>query len=82
LKNPNLTLTEASLLDLTDDELAGQPKDCDAVVSCLGHVMDFDGIFGEPRRLCTDFPAVLPRVPGAFVVFVAGTFRAPVGAGR
>ena len=29
-------------------------KDCDAVVSCLGYVMDFKGIFGEPKKLCTD----------------------------
>ena len=54
LENPNSTVTEASVLDLTDQEMAEQVKDCDAVVSCLGHVMDFKGMFGEPRKLCTD----------------------------
>ena len=27
---------------------------CDAVVSCLGHVISFKGIFGAPRKLCTE----------------------------
>ena len=52
--NPNTTTIEASVLDLTDEELMEYVKDCDAVVSCLGHVMNFKGIFGEPKKLCTD----------------------------
>jgi nucleoside-diphosphate-sugar epimerase len=54
LENPNTTTIEASVLDLTDEEVTEHVKDCDAVVSCLGHVMDFKGIFGEPKKLCTD----------------------------
>lgn len=54
LKNPNTTVIEASVLDLTDVEMAEHVKNCDAVVSCLGHVTDFKGMFGEPRKLCTD----------------------------
>jgi len=54
LNNPNTTVIEASVLVLTDEEMAGHVKDCDAVVSCLGHVIDFKGMFGEPRKLCTD----------------------------
>ena len=54
LENPNTTVTEASVLDLTDEELAEHVRDCDAVVSCLGHVMDFNGMFRDPRKLCTD----------------------------
>ena len=53
LENPNTTVIEASVLDLTDEELAEHVKGCDAVVSCLGHVMDFKGIFGDPKKLCT-----------------------------
>lgn len=53
-KNPKLTAIEASVLELTDEEMALQVKNCDAVVSCLGHNMDFKGIFGDPRKLCTD----------------------------
>ena len=54
VENPNTTTIEASVLGLTDEELTEQVKDCDAVVSCLGHVMNFKGIFGEPKKLCTD----------------------------
>jgi nucleoside-diphosphate-sugar epimerase len=54
LNHPNVTVIEATLLDLTDGEMAEHVRGCDAVVSCLGHVMDLKGIFGEPRRLCAD----------------------------
>lgn len=50
----NLTITEASLLDLSDDELAEHVKGCRAVASCLGHNLSFKGIFGPPYRLVTD----------------------------
>ena len=54
LNNPNATVIEASVLDLTDEEMANHVKNCGAVISCLGHVMDFKGMFGEPKKLCTD----------------------------
>ncbi len=54
LKNPKTVVIEAAVLDLTDQEMAEHVKGCDAVVSCLGHVMNFGGMFGEPKRLCTD----------------------------
>jgi len=41
LENPNTTAIEASVLDSTDEEMTE-------------HVMDFKGIFGEPKKLCTD----------------------------
>jgi putative NADH-flavin reductase len=50
----SLSLTEASLLDLTDDELESLVEGTNAVVSCLGHNMDFKGLWGKPRRLVTD----------------------------
>lgn len=54
LQHSNLRVKEAAILDLTDEEMAEQVKDCDAVVSCLGHTLDFKGMFGEPRKLCTE----------------------------
>ena len=54
LESPNATIIEASVLDLSDMELAAHVKGCDAVVSCLGHNLDFKGVFGNPRKLCTD----------------------------
>lgn len=55
LKNhKNLTVIQASILDLSDAEMTQHVKDCDAVVSCLGHNLTFRGMFGQPRRLVTD----------------------------
>jgi len=54
LENPNTTVIEAAILDLTNQEMAEHVRGCDAVVSCLGHGMDFRGMFGEPKKLCTD----------------------------
>ena len=54
LGNPNTTVIEASVLDLTDEQMAEHVHNCDAVVSCLGHVMDLHGMFGDPKKLCTD----------------------------
>jgi nucleoside-diphosphate-sugar epimerase len=54
LENPNITVKEATVLNLTDEEMVEQVKDCDAVVSCLGHTLDFKGMFGDPKKLCTD----------------------------
>ncbi len=54
LENSNTTVIEASVLDLTDQQMAEHARNCDAVVSCLGHVVDFKGIFGDPKKLCTD----------------------------
>lgn len=50
----NLEVITASLLDLSDADLAQHVKGCDAVASCLGHNMTFQGMFGEPRKLVTD----------------------------
>jgi len=53
-EHPNLALIHASVLDLSDRELAGHLKDCAAVASCLGHNLTLKGLFGPPRRLVTD----------------------------
>jgi nucleoside-diphosphate-sugar epimerase len=50
-----LSLTEASLLDLSDDELYEHVKGAGAVVCCLGH----GGVFSHPRRLVRDSVARL-----------------------
>lgn len=50
----NLSIIQASVLNLSDAEMARHVKDCGAVVSCLGHTMSFKGIYGQPRKLVTD----------------------------
>ena len=55
LKNhDHLSVIRASVLDLSDAEMARHVSGCDAVASCLGHNMSLKGIFGPPRRLVTD----------------------------
>ncbi len=54
LEHPNIAVIEASILDLSDQQLSDAAKGCDAVMSCLGHVISFKGIFGAPRKLCTN----------------------------
>jgi hypothetical protein len=50
----NLSVIRASVLDLSDAELAQHVNGCGAVASCLGHNMSLKGIYGHPRRLVTD----------------------------
>ena len=50
----NLTIIEASILHLSDNEMVAYVKDCDAVASCLGHNISLKGIYGNPKMLVTD----------------------------
>lgn len=52
--HPNLSIIQASLLKLSDAQMAQHVAGCDAVASCLGHNLTLKGIFGSPRRLVTD----------------------------
>lgn len=49
-----VSVIRVSVLELSDAEMARHVKGCDAVASCLGHNMNFKGMFGQPRRLVTD----------------------------
>lgn len=60
--NQNLSVIKASVLDLSDTELAQHVSGCDALASCLGHNLSFKGIFGSPRRLVTDATRRLCRI--------------------
>ena len=51
---PNLYKIQASVHNLTSAEMAVHIKDCNAVVSCLGHNITLKGMFGKPRLLVTD----------------------------
>eukprot|EP00980_Cylindrotheca_fusiformis_P006164 scaffold1319_cov126-Cylindrotheca_fusiformis.AAC.53 len=47
----SLQIHEAAILDLSHEELSSLTKDCDFVVSCLGHNLTFKGMFVKDRRL-------------------------------
>ena len=52
-----LSILEAPSLqpqDLSDSDLKKQVEGVDMIVSCLGHNLSFQGIWGHPRRLVTD----------------------------
>ena len=71
----NLSITHASVLDLSDTELIQQVNGCDAVASCLGHNLNLKGIYGQPRRLVTEATrrlcdAIKENKPGKPVKFV------------
>lgn len=53
-KHKNLSVIQASVLELSDIEMAQQVSGCGSLASCLGHNLSFKGMFGSPRRLVTD----------------------------
>jgi NAD(P)-dependent dehydrogenase (short-subunit alcohol dehydrogenase family) len=52
--NENLSVKVATISELSDAEIEHFVSTCDAVASCLGHNMNWKGIYGKPRRLVTD----------------------------
>ena len=52
--NNHLQIISASILDLSDKEMMELTLDCHSIASCLGHNMNWKGIYGQPRDLVTD----------------------------
>jgi nucleoside-diphosphate-sugar epimerase len=52
--NDQLAIIQASISDITEDEMAEYIQGCDAVASCLGHNINWKGLYGKPRKLVTD----------------------------
>ncbi len=50
----NLKIINASIAEVTADDMRNYSSDCQAVVSCLGHNLTWKGIYGKPRYLVTD----------------------------
>lgn len=83
--HPGLTVVEASLLSLGDEELQQQVRGCDAIVSCLGHVISLKGIFGSPRdlvtrattRLCRAVEMTQPPAPVRFILMSSVSVNRP-----
>jgi uncharacterized protein YbjT (DUF2867 family) len=49
--DPRLTVVMADLLALSDQQVGELVDGCDAVISCLGHTTNVQGIIGPPRDL-------------------------------
>jgi hypothetical protein len=78
-------LVERSLLSLSDQELQQQVRGCDAVISCLGHVLNLRGVLGPPRdlvtrataRLCRAIEALRPARPTRFILMSSVSVHRP-----
>jgi NAD(P)-dependent dehydrogenase (short-subunit alcohol dehydrogenase family) len=89
-EHPNLTVVEADLLSLDDENLQHHIRGCDAVISCLGHVLSLKGIFGPPRdlvtraatRLCQGIEALRPVKPARFILMSSVSVSCPGGFDR
>ena len=85
--DPGLTVIEADLLSLGDADLLRHVGGCDAVVSCLGHVISLKGVFGPPRdlvtrasqRLCRAIGESRPDRPVRFVLMSSVSVNRPDG---
>jgi hypothetical protein len=85
--SPALTVVEADLLSLGEEDLGRHVAGCDAVVSCLGHNITLKGIFGEPRdlvtrattRVCRAIEALRPDRPVRFVLMSSVSVNRPGG---
>lgn len=49
--NPKIEIVEASIADISVQNLSEIMNDCDGAISCLGHNLNFKGIYGKPRKL-------------------------------
>ena len=86
-ENPNLTVVEADLLSLGDEDLQRHVRGCDAVISCLGHVISLKGVIGPPRdlvtrattRLCRGIEALQPARPVKFILMSSVSVNHPGG---
>jgi nucleoside-diphosphate-sugar epimerase len=85
--NPGVKLIEASLLALSDEALQTHLRGCDAVVSCLGHVLSLKGVLGPPHdlvtrattRLCRAIEALHPATPVKFILMTSVSVHRPGG---
>jgi hypothetical protein len=81
----HLTVIEASLPSLADEDLERHLRGCDAAVSCLGHVLSLKGVFGPPRdlvtratvRLCRGIEALQPPSPVRLVLMSSVSVSRP-----
>ena len=83
----NLTVTVADLPALSSADLAQQVQGCDAVISCLGHVISLRGVLGPPRdlvtratqRVCGALETLQPARPVRFILMSSVSVNGPGG---
>ena len=86
-QDPRLTVVEADLLSLDDEELLAHVRGCKAVISCLGHVISVRGVFGPPhdlvtratQNLCRPIRAAQPDAPVQYILMSGVSVKHPGG---
>jgi len=84
-EKPGVALFEGSLLSLSDLDLQGHLRGCDAVISCLGHVLSLRGVLGPPHdlvtrattRLCRALEALRPARPAKLILMSSVSVHRP-----
>jgi nucleoside-diphosphate-sugar epimerase len=84
-EDARLEVVQADLLALDDEEFARLVDGCDAVVSCLGHTISAQGVFGKPRdlvtqaarRVCRAAATLQPEQPVRFVLMSSVAVNRP-----
>ena len=85
--SPGVALVEGSLLSLSDLDLQEHLRGCDAVISCLGHVISLRGVLGPPHdlvtrattRLCRALEALRPARPAKLILMSSVSVHRPGG---
>jgi uncharacterized protein YbjT (DUF2867 family) len=54
LQHALLQVVEANVSELNTTEICFLVKEASVVISCLGHNLSWQGVYGEPRRLVSD----------------------------
>ena len=75
INNKQLEIIRTDFLKLSNKEIQTLVKDCNAIVSCLGHNITFKGIYGQPRKLVRDtikhfYNALISNKPSKPVKYV------------
>ena len=85
--DPALTVVEADLLAMSDDQVREQVDGCDVVISCLGHTISAQGVFGQPRdlvtrsveRMCRAAKELQPAQPVKLILMTSVSVNRPGG---
>ena len=85
--DPRLTVVETDLLSLSDDQVREQVDGCDAAISCLGHTISAQGVFGRPRdlvarsveRVCRAAKDLRPAQPVKLILMSSVSVNRPGG---
>jgi nucleoside-diphosphate-sugar epimerase len=85
--HPGLTTSVADLASLSDEEFVREVQGCDVVISCLGHRVSPQGVYGAPRdlvarvagRVCRAIKSVPPDRPVKLILMSSVSVNHPGG---